>query len=290
MNYKLGKDRNQLFLTSLEGMVSQESWARVVDAFVGALPIEEMGFTHSTLNRQGNEPYHPGDLFKLLLYGYRYGIRSAVKLEHGCHTNVELMWLLKGLRPSARTINYFRKDNAPAIQKAHRTFLHLLKNWDLLNGEIFAVDGTKIRAQNSLKRNFNRAKVKRHLSYIEERIDHYLDQLATEQQNSRKDKKKRIEQIEDKIEDLERRHDEYQAIDEQIEQSPNGQVSLSDPDARAVIKHRNIVEVGYNLQATVQGQHNIVVDVFCGGVNDLHELSKAGTRVQTLLGVERFLE
>ncbi|MBR9916066.1 MAG: transposase, partial [Algicola sp.] len=94
MHYQRGKDRGQVFITSLEEMVDPESWARIVDLFVDALPITELGFTHSKLNKEGNLPYHPSDLFKLLLYGYRNGIRSAAKLATACTINVEVMWLM----------------------------------------------------------------------------------------------------------------------------------------------------------------------------------------------------
>jgi hypothetical protein len=78
--------------------------------------------------------------------------------------------------------------------------------------------------------------------------------------------------LEDKVDQLEERAAAYEALGEQVAQSEDGQVSTSDPDARAVVLHRNIVEVGYNIQATVDSKHNIVVDVFTGGVNDLNEL------------------
>ena len=94
MDYKQGENREQLFMTSLNQLVPQESWARVVDLFVDALAIESFGFKNSTLNKEGNTPYHPRDLFKLFLYGYRYQIRSANKLSYACGINVEIMWLI----------------------------------------------------------------------------------------------------------------------------------------------------------------------------------------------------
>jgi transposase len=121
------------------------------------------------------------------LYGYRHGIRSANQLAKACTINVEVMCLpagaraqaglLKGLRPSPRTVNYFRANNTEAIENAHRHFVGLLKNWKLIDGQVMAVDGTKVRGQNSLKNNFNAKKIRRHLEYIDGRIGDYLDQL-----------------------------------------------------------------------------------------------------------------
>ena len=177
MHYQHGKNRNQLFVTSLEGLVGEDSWARIVDLFVDALPILELGFRNSRLKKEGNTPYHPSDLFKLLLYGYRNKIRSAPKLAEACRINVEVMWLMKGLQPSERTINYFRANNTKAIEKAHRHFVKLLKSWKLIEGNLMAVDGVKVRGQNSLKNNFNDKKIKRHLEYIEGKMSEYLEEL-----------------------------------------------------------------------------------------------------------------
>jgi transposase len=96
MHYQRGKDRDQVFMTSMDQMVDPDSWARIVDLFVDALPIAELGFTNVQLNKEGNLPYHPADLFKLLLYGYRHGIRSAAKLAKACRINVEVICLPAG--------------------------------------------------------------------------------------------------------------------------------------------------------------------------------------------------
>ncbi len=286
MHYQQGKDRGQFFLTSLETSVESDSWARLVDLFVDAMPLLDFGFTHSKLNREGNMPYHPADLFKLLLYGYRHGIRSANKLHQSTKINVEVMWLLKGLQPSARTINYFRSNNSEAIEKAHRYFVRLLKEWKLVDGTTVALDGTKVRAQNSLKRNFNAKKIKRHLDYIDGKISGYLEALAEVDKatySSRKKKKER-EEIAKRQEQLAERRKTYEELSEQLKASGEEQISLTDPDARAVIRHRNIVEVGYNIQTVADAKHNLVIDVFAGGVKDLYDLSPAAKRSQEILG------
>jgi transposase len=289
MDFRRGKDRHQIYMTSMDQLVESDSWARVVDLFVDALPIAEFGFRHSQLNKEGNLPYHPSDLFKLLLYGYRHGIRSSAKLAKACKINVEVVWLLKGLQPSPRTINYFRQYNTKAIEKAHRHFVRLLREWKMMDGETIALDGTKVRAQNSKKNNFNARKIERHLEYIEGKINGYLEALSQLEDSPRKGRRQRqqIQELEDKVDQLEERAAAYEALGEQVAQSEDGQVSTSDPDARAVVLHRNIVEVGYNIQATVDSKHNIVVDVFTGGVNDLNELSRAAKRFKEITGIDK---
>lgn len=135
MDHIKGFDRNQLFFTSMDEMVPKDSFARVIDLFVDSLPLKDLGFLHIELQGEGNEPYYPGDLLKMIIYGQRYGIRSANKLYRGSRINVELVWLLKGLTPSPRTICYFRTQNLEAIKRAHRHFVKLLQNWKLIDGE-----------------------------------------------------------------------------------------------------------------------------------------------------------
>lgn len=115
MDFQQGFNRAQLMMIDIESIVSVDSWARVVDLFVGILPLKELGF-NDVFADEGRPPFHSSDLLKLYLYGYKNGIRSSRKLAKACMVNLEVIWLLKGLRPSARKIAYFRKDNAKAFK------------------------------------------------------------------------------------------------------------------------------------------------------------------------------
>lgn len=257
MQYKKGIDRTQLFFTSMEEMVPEDSFARVIDIMVDSLPLSELGFTNVKLNHEGNEPFHPADLLKLLIYGQRFGIRSANKLSRSALINTEVIWLLKGLHPSPRTICYYRTNNVEAIKKAHRHFVKRLQNWNVIEGDVLALDSTKVRGQNSLKNNlpvrqagFNQKKINRHLEYLEGKIDKYLKQL--DQLKEQKKSQPKAKEIKNRIRNAEGRICYYEQMQEHVDNSIDGQVSTSDPDARAVIKHRNIVEVGYNLPTVRQ--------------------------------------
>jgi transposase len=179
MNHKQGSDRNQMFMFSLESSIASDSFARVVDAFVDSIDLKSFGFSHVECHEEGRPPYHPSVLMKLYLYGYHHGIRTSRKLEREAQTNFECMWLLTGLRPRYKTIADFRKNHSKAFREVFRRFVYLLKQWDLVEGETIAIDSFKIRANNSLKNNFNENKLKRHLEYIDARIKEYEDLLDT---------------------------------------------------------------------------------------------------------------
>src|SRR6266403_2120153 len=176
MNYIAGSDRTEALLLPevLDDYIAPENPVRFVDAFVGQLDLSKAGFTNAQLNETGRPPYDPADLLRLYLYGYLNRIRSSRRLETEAGRNLELMWLLRKIRPDFKTIADFRKTNRTAITKVCREITVLCKELDLFGGELVAIDGSKFHAVNSKNRNFSEAKLKRLLKEIEARIAGYL--------------------------------------------------------------------------------------------------------------------
>ena len=121
--------------------------------------------------------FESSTLLKIYLYGYLNGLRSSRRLESECYRNLELQWLTLGLSPNYHTISDFRKNNPKALKSVFKLFVSFLKDIDLVGGQVVAIDGTKSRAHNSKKYNYNQKKIDRHLAYIEEKSNEYLNQL-----------------------------------------------------------------------------------------------------------------
>jgi len=285
MDFIKGFNRNQIIMMDFESALGLDSWARIVDMFVDILPMGELGF-NDVLNAEGRPPYRSSDLLKLYLYGYKNKLRSSRQLEHACKVNLEVIWLMKGLRPSARKVAYFRKENAKAFKLAFRYFVGLLKDWELIEGQTIAIDSFKIRAQNALKNNFNQKKIDRHIKYIDDKIEDYQKQMEAEDQEDLATETKDKKEIVEKIAYQESKKQRYQHIEKQLQQSGQTQISLTDPDAKAVVLHRNIVNVGYNVQAGCDAKHKLFVNNDTGTVNDTHALSPMALNAKELLGVE----
>lgn len=88
-------------------------------------------------------------MFKLYAYSYFNGIRSSHKIERECHRNIEVMWLINGLKPDFKTIADFRKNNKKQIKQVFRKFSMICDELGLIGKETVAVDGSKFRANNS---------------------------------------------------------------------------------------------------------------------------------------------
>ena len=147
MAYRYGDDRHQmlLFPDRVDSYVSNDHPVRAHDAFVDHLNFRDLGIDEDS-NRVGNPEYHPRLMLKLLLYSYSYGVKSSRKIEREIHNNVTFIWLLKNLKPDHKTIAEFRRYNKKALHKALVLSARLCLKLNLIDGNIFFLDGTKIRA------------------------------------------------------------------------------------------------------------------------------------------------
>jgi transposase len=285
MQHIQGISRHQLQMISLEDKITVDNPVRFIDAFVNAIDIKAIGFESKILKKNGRPSFKTEVFLKLYLYGYLNGIRSSRKLERESFRNIELQWLLEGLEPNYHSIADFRKDNPKALKQLFKLFVSFLKNADLITGEIIAIDGTKSRAHNGKKSNFNQKKIDKHLEYIEAKTQEYLDQLD---QNDVQDNPVSIRDIQQKIERLKQNKIKYELLEEQLTQSGEPQVSTTDPDARALLVQGQVVEVSYNIQAAVDDKHNLVVATHTINRNDKNALSAIALEAKENLEAETF--
>ena len=215
------------------------------------------------------------------MYGYLNHIRSSRQLEKECKRNIEVKWLLKELIPDHNTISNFRRDNEKAIRKVFHHTLKVAKHFELIGGTLVAGDSTKLRAQNSKKNNFNEAKIERHLSYIDAKLDEHNKALA----EADEDNKQIIEQ---EIKKYTERKTGYENLSRQLEQSGEAQISTSDPESRQMMTRNNISEVAYNVQTVVDAKHNLPIDYKVTNNNDSRALSGMLRRTKTILGTTDF--
>ena len=285
MNYITGQDRHQIGFGSLADEIGSDNPVRFIDAFVDKIDLFQLGFEVKPLNEEGRPPFDPKVLMKLYLYGYLNGVRSSRKLERECRCNIEVHWLLGKLQPNYHTIADFRKDNPKALKALFRLYVQMLRELNLIGGEVAAIDGTKFRASNSKKNNYNAKKIERHLQYIEEKSEEYLKQLDA--QDAEEQDAGAIDNITEKVNRLKERKIRYEALQQQLEASGSPQISTTDPDARALLIQGQVVEVSYNQQASVDQKHNLVVATHTLNTNDRNALSRIAQETQRALESEQ---
>jgi transposase len=226
MGYIQGEGRNQgtLFPVMLDDFIQPDHLCRVIDAFVGTLPMSELGFERAQAAETGRPGYDPRDLLKLYLYGYLNQIRSSRRLEAECRRNVELMWLLGRLYPDHKSIAEFRRLHHDAVVAAGVELIGFARSCGLIRGEWIAIDGSKFRAVASIDSTRERIALTRYLESIEE---------------SDKEQQARIDPS------------AVQAALEKLKQHP-------EPEAGYMMVRQTALPA-YNLQTAVDSEHALIV-------------------------------
>ena len=302
MAYKTGISRDRLnpYPNCLEDCIDSENEVRVIDTFVDWLDLEALGFQHATDNHLGTSVYPPSMLLKLYLYGYLNRIRSSRRLELECGRNIELHWLLQKMTPKYHTISDFRKDHVVVLKSVFKEFTQLCISLSLVEGETIAYDGTKIRAQNNTKNNFNAARLKKLLARIDLKALEYEQYLTELDEQDKKDrpviatliKGKTKEDIEKSLALLEKRRTTYTDYQTQLSKlvaegcsTEQLQISTVDPDARSLSFKQNTTEVGYNVQTAGDAKHSLIIHFDVTNVGDNNALSNLTQATKDVLNV-----
>jgi transposase len=284
-----GENRAQVTLLpeSLDDYVTDTNPVRVVDVFVGELDLGKLGFEGVVPAETGRPAYHPADLLKIYIYGYLNRIQSSRRLEREAQRNVELMWLTGRLMPDFKTIANFRKDNGKAIRSVCRQFVVLCQQVGLFSEALIAIDGSKFKAVNNRDRNFTSAKLQRRMEEIESSINRYLSALDTADRQEPVVAQPKAERLHGKIAALKIKLQELKEIEVRLNETPDKQISLTDPDARSM-KTRGTGIVGYNVQTAVDAKHHLIVahEVTNDG-SDRSQLSPMAKLARQAMGAEK---
>ena len=259
-------DRTQATLLpeAIGDYVGEDNPVRVVDAFVVALDLAALGFDGVIPEETGRPSYHPETMLKIYIYGYLNQVQSSRGLERECLRNLELIWLTGRLAPDFKTIADFRRDNGQAIRKVCQQFVALCRGLDLLDAGIVAIDGSRFKAVNAKTKSFTREKLQRRLGEIDAAIARYMaefdraDEVVSK--TARSIPEARLARAIKKLAYCRREANALKAIEQRMDSSGETQVSLTDPDARAMATtSRKPRVVGYNVQSAVETKHHLIV-------------------------------
>ncbi len=272
MAYRYGnRYQMELLPLSIEEYVNPDDPVRVYDAFVETLNFNELGLILDT-HKVGCPQYYPKAMLKLLTYGYSYGFRSSRKLERAIYHNVSFMWLMGGLKPDHKTIAEFRRKNKAAIKNVLKTCARLCIKLNLIAGNTLFVDGTKIRANASIKNTWTKEKCQRALGKIDTRIEAILSECDAvdeyeENQNS-------LVKMKEELKDKKVLKAKVQKILKELKEENKKSINTTDPECTRINSLQGS-HAGYNLQGTFDEKHGLIVnsDVVSEN-NDLNQFAE----------------
>ena len=283
-----GEDRMQQALLphSLEDYVSAENPVRVIEVFIDELDLAALGFSGMTPAATGRPAYHPSTLLKIYLYGYLNRLQSSRRLEREAQRNIELMWLVGRLAPDFKTIADFRKNNGAAIRAVCRQFVELCRQLGLFTRAVVAIDGSKFKAVNNRDKNYTVAKVTGRMEQVDGSIARYLRALD---RADREEGDVAEARLKEKIAGLRRQMQALKVMEQTVQDAPDQQVSLTDPDARSMATSgKGTATVGYNVQIVVDAEHHlIVVHEVTNQGSDRHQLAPMAFKAQEATGYQQ---
>jgi transposase len=286
-----GQDRSQLILLPdcLDDYVGEDNPVRIVDAFIDELDLAVLGFAGVVPEATGRPSYHPVTLLKIYLYGYLNRVQSSRRLEREAQRNIELMWLTGRLAPDFKTIADFRKDNGAAMRAVCSQFVVLCRELGLFTRAVVAIDGSKFKAVNNRDKNYTVAKVIGRMEQVDASIARYLRALDRADREESDIAEAKSVRLKEKIAGLRRQMQSLKEMEQTVQDAPDQQVSLTDPDARSMATSgKGTATVGYNVQIAVDAEHHLIVahEVTNQGY-DRHQLAPMAFKAQQAMGREQ---
>ncbi|MFH1772488.1 MAG: IS1182 family transposase [Candidatus Omnitrophota bacterium] len=276
-------DRYQMTLLpkSIEDYISQDDPVRAYDAFVEALDFDQLGITIDE-NKTGANPYWPKAMVKLLVYGYPYGTRSSRKLERACHHNLSFIWLTGGLKPDYRTIARFRSDNKEALKKILQQCVKMCIKFDLIEGNTLFVDGTKIKANASLKNTWSQKDCREYLEKISKNIEEIITE--SERLDQQEGNVGSLVKLKEELRNKQTLAEQVKEIADELKRTSKTYVNTTDPDSIKTKGDRGS-KMYHNSQIVVDVKHGLVVEAEAvPSAFDINQLNRGVQAAQDTLG------
>lgn len=277
-------DRQQYqMMNTLDELVSSNHPVRLVDMMVEFVFNSNPEIVQRTRYTEAGRPgYKPTDMMKLLLYGFFSGISSSRKLEAETYRNIEVIWLLGGLKPDHWTISNYRKENGGLVKLVTQKLRRFLKDQGYIKLKTVAIDGSKVKAYAN-REMLSLEKIEAKLSGTEQQIEEYLSKLEESDtiDNIAEEEKK---QYESEIGELKKKIQELEKHKQMLQQQGTKYISPADPEAR-LMKSREGKLAAYNVQIAVDAENKFIADSeVVNDQTDMHVLPEMLQSIKEELG------
>ncbi len=274
-----------MFPVSLDELIGDDHLVRVIDLWVDRVEVGRLGFARAQPKHTGRPPYDPADLLKLYLYGYLNQVRSSRKLEREAQRNIELLWLLRQLRPDFKTIANFRRENGQALVLACRAFVGFCREQSLVTGQLVAIDGSKFGAVASKRKVISKAKLARERERIDARIAQYLVELDAADRSEGDEAVPDQAQLSTTIARLKHQRDNVISAHALMEEMDVAHHVQGEPEARLMKTAQGPSRVAWNVQSAVDGEHGLIIHhEVTDEASDNRQLEPMAKAAQTVLG------
>ena len=241
--------QTELEMVTLESLVPSDHLLRKIDAHIDFSFIRDR-VAHLYCPDNGRPALDPEVLFKILLIGYLFGIRSERQLMREIEVNVAYRWFL-GLRltdkvPDATTLCQNRRrrfSDSTIYQEIFDEIVLQALGHGLVEGRVLYTDSTHLKASAN--------KAKYDLQEVSKSRVDYLEALEADIAADRQARGKRV---------LPPKDDEGPEVKE-------SKISRTDPDSGYMVRDGKPKGFFYLDHRTVDGKHAIITDSYATPAN-----------------------
>jgi transposase len=281
-------DPDQLFLLppALQEWVPEGHLVHFLSDVVDALDLNTILIRYEQEAR-GYPPYHPRMMTKLLLYAYAVGIPSSRKIAQRCEEDLAFRVVTANQTPDFRTISDFRQRHLEALTDLFVQVLQVCRRAGLVKLGVVALDGTKVRAQASKHKAMSYGRMQTEVPRLEAEVATLLrqaadaDQAEDRQHGTRSRGDELPAEVAHRAQRLARIRAAKAALEAEAQAAdpgepdaprrgrpretppgvprPTAQRNFTDPDSRIMKDADKAFIQGYNAQAAVDAQAQIIV-------------------------------
>ena len=279
-------DQNQRFLLppSLKEFVRAEHPARIINDVVDSIDISSISGKY---NGGGSTAYHPGMMLKILIYAYSQGVYSSRRMERALKSDTAFMYLAGMQSPDFRTICLFRTNHAEDIKEIFVEVVRLCASLGMVGLGHIAFDGTKLKANASVRQTRDKESLRKEIEKVKEEIDRLLIRAkeVDETEDLLYGKDNDGSGIPEEIKDSEYRLKRLEEARKQLEEEKLKKINVTDPDARLMQDSKKVIQPGYNGQIAVDAKEQIIVAAdITQEATDHHQLEPMVEQTEENLG------
>lgn len=289
-------DRHQItFMSSLDDAVAADNPVRLLDALIDRIILENPDYyNHLSADGSDGRPGYPGPaMIKLYIYGYINGINSCRKLQVECQRNIEVIWLMHGLKPCFKTIASYARNNPDQLDSVNEQIVRFMYDHDWIKGQRIAIDGTKLKAYTGWKM-YDHQSLDKKLQKSREQLDQWIAKLLADPEepdcSEQSDEFPPFDdgsQVMDQIEQLQEKIDKLEDIKRQLDAQQCKMISPADPEARSMHTAKHSSPPSYNLQIAVDDASKMLVSTrLTQKATDFEQLQPNYQAITSRLGIQ----
>ena len=240
----------QMFPPSVRSLIEDDHLCLVVDDVVKVL---DLSCLYQKVSAEGNPPYHPAMMLKILFYSYASGIFSSRNIAKATRENIAFIYLTAWQQPDFRTISDFRKNNLNELKELFVQIVMLCKHMGMIKLGHVSIDGTKVKANASDAKTYDNQRFEKEINRLIEHAD-AVDDLEDQQYGADQSG----DELPASIRNQNERISKLKQLQKELAKSEKEKINTTDADA-VFMKTSNGIKTSYNGQAGVDQEHQVII-------------------------------